>query len=410
MRRFTSGLIACLAVVVLIGCEKPVEPIPITSIEKDYDRPLPAGEWALRRIEPSMYPAFGDAWFSAKGAGLGDAVERSLNYLAKPSSQTFFPSGEITHERAVSSLILYREVLAQADSPKALDDLIRENFDVYTSVGCDGLGTVLFTGYYSPIFDGSLTRTDRFTYPLYRLPPDFQKDPEGNPIEGLWHTREEIETSGLLAGNEIAWLGDRFEAYVLTVQGSGFIRLEDGSLFEIGYAGHNGHEYVPIGRILVADGKIDKYKLSLDTMIKYFREHPREMDQYLNQNKRYVFFQEAKGGPFGCLAEKVTPLHSVATDKDIFPRACLAFVDTKIPQERDPSRKRRFRSFVLDQDRGAAIRAPGRCDIYMGVGDEAGKRAGFTYNEGRLYYLFAKEGARLQEQETVPVARGRGED
>lgn len=407
MIRFISSLIVCIAVVVSVGCQKPVEPIPMTGIDKDYDRPLPPGQWALRKIDPSMYPAFGDAWFSAKGAGLRDGVERSLNYLAKPSSQTFFPSGEITHERAVSSLILFREVLEQADSPKKLEDMIRENFDVYISVGCDDLGTVLFTGYYSPIFDGSLTRTDRFTYPLYRLPPDFQKDPQGNPIEGLWHTREEIETSGLLAGQEIVWLGDRFETYVLTVQGSGFVRLPDGSLFEIGYAGHNGHEYVPIGRILVADGKIEKHRLSLDTMIQYFREHPGEMERYLFQNKRYVFFQEAEGGPFGCLAERVTTLHSVATDKDIFPRACLAFVDTKIPQERDPSRKRRFRSFVLDQDRGAAIRAPGRCDIYMGVGDSAGKRAGFTYNEGRLFYLFAKEGARLPE--VVPVARGREE-
>ena len=48
-------------------------------------------------------------------------------------------------------------------------------------------------------------------------------------------------------------------------------------------------------------------------------------------------------------------------------------------------------SFVLDQDRGAAIRAPGRCDLYMGVGDEAGQRAGYTYSEGKLYYLFAKD-------------------
>ncbi len=405
MSRFIWSSIACLVVVVLIGCQKPVEPIPLTGIEKNYDRPLPAGQWALRKIDASMYPAFGDAWFAAKGTGLGDAVERSLNYLAKPSAQGFFPSGEITHERAVSSLILFREVLARADSPTALDDLIRENFDVYTSVGCDDLGTVLFTGYYSPIFDGSLTRTERFTVPLYRLPTGFQKDPQGNPIEGLWHTREEIETSGLLAGQEIVWLGDRFEAYVLTVQGSGFVRLADGSLFEIGYAGHNGHEYVPIGRILVADGKIERHTLSLDTLIRYFREHPREMDEYLLQNKRYVFFQASEGGPFGCLSERVTPLHSVATDKDIFPRACLAFVDTKIPRERDPSRKRRLRGFVLDQDRGAAIRAPGRCDIYMGVGDSAGKRAGFTYNEGSLYYLFAKEGAGLEE--AVPVARGR---
>ncbi|MFH1730638.1 MAG: 3D domain-containing protein, partial [Planctomycetota bacterium] len=52
------------------------------------------------------------------------------------------------------------------------------------------------------------------------------------------------------------------------------------------------------------------------------------------------------------------------------------------------------------QDRGAAIRAPGRCDIYMGVGEEAGKLAGYTYNEGRLYYLFVKDG--VADMERVP--------
>ena len=46
--------------------------------------------------------------------------------------------------------------------------------------------------------------------------------------------------------------------------------------------------------------------------------------------------------------------------------------------------------FVCDQDTGGAIRAPGRCDIYMGVGPSAGRLAGGTYQEGRLYYFFLK--------------------
>jgi membrane-bound lytic murein transglycosylase A len=387
-----SGILLSIVIagMALTGCQKP-EPIPLTDIRKDYDRQLAPGQWALRKVDPSQYPAFGDAWYSAKGNALREATGRSITYLNKPSSKKYFPSGEITHEQALASLHVFLRVLDEARTPADLDAAIREQFDVYTSVGCDDAGTVLFTGYYSPIFDGSLTQTDQFRYPLYKLPPDFAKDPEGNPLQGLWNTREEIERDKLLEGNELAWVGDPFEAYVMTVQGSGFIRLPDGNLHEIGYAGHNGHEYTPIGRLLVADGKIPRDQLSLDTLIRYFKEHPDELEQYLYQNKRYVFFQEATGGPYGCLAEQVTPLFSVATDKEIFPRGCLAFVDTRIPK--DPGRSMRtYRSFVLDQDRGAAIRAPGRCDIYMGVGDAAGKMAGFTYNEGRLYYLIAKNG------------------
>jgi len=52
-----------------------------------------------------------------------------------------------------------------------------------------------------------------------------------------------------------------------------------------------------------------------------------------------------------------------------------------------------YRGFALDQDTGGAIRAPGRCDVYMGQGDEAGHLAGQTYQEGRLYYLFLRGSA-----------------
>ena len=45
---------------------------------------------------------------------------------------------------------------------------------------------------------------------------------------------------------------------------------------------------------------------------------------------------------------------------------------------------------MVAQDTGGAIRAPGRCDVYMGLGDQAGQRAGATCQEGRLYYLFLK--------------------
>lgn len=394
-----------LAFALTSGCKKPTEPLPLTAIKKDYNRPLPPGQFALRLVtDPSQYPNFADAWYRAKGTDLRRAVEYSIAYLKKPSSRTYYPMGPITHERAMASLELFLQVLDQANSPEVLNTLIRDNFDVYISVGCDDVGTVLFTGYYSPIFDGSLVQTEQFRYPLYRLPPDFQKDNEGNPVGGPWNTREDIESSGMLAGNEIAWVGDRFEAYVISVQGSGFLRLEDGRLYEVGYAGHNGHDYTPIAQAMIADGKIDPYKLSLDAMIRYFREHPEDLDYYMYQNKRYVFFQDATGGPFGCLGQPVTRYHTIATDKDIFPRACLAFVDTRIPQGSDRA-ARSYRNFMLDQDRGAAIRAPGRCDIYMGVGEDAGKIAGFTYNEGRLYYLFVKEGLmRPAEESARPAA------
>lgn len=390
-RILVALLLVSVIAVVATGCKKPDEPLAQPSIDKNYNQELAPGEPALVRIDPSQYPDFGAGWTRAKGVGLRKAVQYSIDYLHKPSSQKYYPLQSITHEQVLRSLEIFLSMLDSADTPDALNTLIRDNFDVYMSVGCDKQGTVLFTGYYTPIFDGSLERTERFQYPLYRMPADLQKDEEGELVGGPWKTRQEIDTTGLLAGNEIAWLGDRFEAYVVSVQGSGFLRLPDGTLYELGYAGNNGHEYTSIIRLMQADGVIDRYRTSLDNMIRYFKDHPEDLDRYLFQNQRYVFFQDSKGGPFGSIGQPVTAYHSVATDKEIFPRGALAFVDTRVPNLPDDF-MRPYRNFVLDQDRGAAIRAPGRCDIYMGVGEEAGKTAGFTYSEGKLYYLIAKEG------------------
>jgi membrane-bound lytic murein transglycosylase A len=69
----------------------------------------------------------------------------------------------------------------------------------------------------------------------------------------------------------------------------------------------------------------------------------------------------------------------------------LAFISTALPQvKNDRVTLQPYSGFALDQDTGGAIRAPGRCDIYMGQGITASKRAGWTYQEGKLYYLFLK--------------------
>ena len=62
-----------------------------------------------------------------------------------------------------------------------------------------------------------------------------------------------------------------------------------------------------------------------------------------------------------------------------------------------------YGGFVLDQDTGGAIRAPGRCDVYMGQGDAAGRLAGQTYQEGKLYYLFLKQSEDAVIPDSLPM-------
>jgi membrane-bound lytic murein transglycosylase A len=175
------------------------------------------------------------------------------------------------------------------------------------------------------------------------------------------------------------------------VQGSAKIRLPDGKIVTAGYAANNGHEYHGISQEMVKDGKISSDQMNLSAMIEYFKAHSGDVAIYANRNPRYVFFREEAGEPRGSLNEPVTLMRTIATDKSIFPRGSLTFLSMKLPKVRGGSVSIQYYSgFAMDQDTGGAIRAPGRCDVYMGQGDEAGKLAGRTYEEGQLYYLFIK--------------------
>ncbi len=373
------------------------------SNEPQYDKPLAPGQLALQKINLSHYPDF-----SMAGSNLTNcrkAIQHSIQYLKKPSSQTWFPYMNITHQHALKSLEAFDRLLSQNLTPEQLNQAIRQNFDVYMSVGWDGKGTVLFTGYYTPIFDGSKHADQRYKYPLYKKPGDLVKGADGkilgrrlsNGQVTKYPDRRQITESGMLQGQELVWLKDPFEAYIAHVQGSAKIRTSDGQLFTVGYAANNGHDYHSIAKDLVNEKKIPKKKMSLSTMIDYFKRHSQEVVNYVNRNPRYVFFENSPSEPRGSLNEPVVAMSTIATDKSIYPRGCLAFIETTLPSgSLNNIRYQSYSGFVLDQDTGGAIRAPGRCDIYMGQGDKAGQRAGQTYQEGKLYYLFLKNTPAIQ--------------
>lgn len=386
-------ILILLPIIVLTSCCQPKQ-----KAKMRYDRPLPSGQFALRKItDPREIPDFTAACQDL--TNLRKAIAYSLSYLHKPSSETFYPSGQITHSQAIESVQAFADMLDSGLSGSGLNDEIRMNFDVYTSVGCDDRGTVLFTGYYTPIFEGSLERTAQFNYPLYKQPDDLVKAPNGDILGrrdsagqvSPFPARAAIENSGMLEGTELVYLADPFETYIAHVQGSAKVRMPDGSMTTVGYAANNGHEYKSVAQELVKDGKIPGDQISLAAMIDYFKRFEDQVQTYVRRNPRFVFFRKEGGPPVGCLNEPVTDLRSIATDKSIFPRASMAFISTHLPRAvGGRAVKQVYTGFALDQDAGGAILAPGRCDVYMGQGDMAGQLAGQIYQEGRLYYLFLK--------------------
>jgi len=369
----------------------------------DYYRRLAPGEKALELVrDPAEYPNFAVAFRDVPP--LLEAVDESLAYMAKPSSRGHFPIDGITHERTRRSLELFKSAIAGSASADEFSARIRSSFDVYRSVGCDGRGTVLYTGYCEPIIDASLEKTNRFRHPLYRLPGDLIKDADGTTLgrrtaAGVplpYYTRKEIDGSKLLDGQglELAWLQSALDAYIVHVQGSATLRLPDGTMMKVGYAGNNGKTYSSLGMALVMDGRLKQEEVSLDRIRSFFAERPDDLEHYLFKNDRYVFFTQTEGGPFGSIGARVTPYRTIATDKTIFPRASVTFLDTALPVRdgRGGVRSVPYKGFALDQDTGGAIQSAGRVDIFLGTGRVAEFLAGRVRTEGRLYYLFARSG------------------
>jgi membrane-bound lytic murein transglycosylase A len=398
-----------------LGCQpkKPPTPVP-TAI--DFTQELPAGTLALRKVSPGQYPDFSQALRTLNLADLRKSTDNSLAYLHRRSSEKKYPYLDIGHDRAVASVRAFRELIDSgvfALPPDQFNRTIAERFEVYQSIGApspDGSGytnKVLFTGYFTPTYDASLTHGGPYQWPLYKHPADLRGDESGDNVNRLtpegtlvpYYTRREIE-SGALAGQELVWLTSRWNAYVVTVQGSARLRLPDGRIMEVGNAGTNGREYAKVGEKPVADGLIAKKDLNFDTMRAYFAAHPEAMDKYLWTNERTAFFADRPGGPFGALNVPVTKFASLATDKAVYPPAMVAFLSVPIPAGEavfplagaapGDSGARPFSGFALDQDRGGAIRSAGRCDIYMGIGERAQQVSGHQLNAGELYYLAVK--------------------
>lgn len=324
------------------------------------------------------------------------SIDYSLGYLASPgAAQAYrqYAVPGITRDRVRRSLVRFRQLVVSSRSPAELQAAVNREFIFYKSVGKDEQGTVLFTGYFEPIYAASQKPSAEYRYPLYRLPADFDRWSKPHPTRTEIEGEDGLGTKSPLRGRELVWLRDRLEAFLIQVQGSARLQMPDGKLMTVGYAGKTNYPYVSVGRELVKDGKLPLEGLTLPVLIDYFRASPAELNQYLPRNQSVVFFKETYGAPaMGSIGVPVTAERSIATDKSLMPPGALALINAPIPYSNTDGQleSRMVNRYVLDQDTGSAIRGAGRVDIFMGTGPQAGDRAGIISGAGELYYLLLK--------------------
>lgn len=272
----------------------------------------------------------------------------------------------------------WRPLCALAADAGGSAESARAYFELFYRPVLVGSPPALFTGYYEPVLDGSTTRTSRYRYPIYARPPELR---DGT----VYYSRSQIE-AGTISGRglEIAWLDDPVEVFFLHIQGSGRIRLPDGRMMRVGYAGKNGHAYRSVGKEMVRRGTHTPDQVSAQSIRSWVRNNPGPGHAMLDHNPSYVFFRRlpdlaAHKGPIGAMGRSITGMRSLAIDPRFNPLGAPIWI------EKDG--RRPLRRLMVAQDTGGAIKGAQRADIFFGTGAEAGEEAGTVKDGGRMLLL-----------------------
>ena len=258
-----------------------------------------------------------------------------------------------------------------------------------------GDGKAFATGYYEPEIRGSRDRRPGYDVPVYARPRDlvevdlgaFSETLKGKRIRGHvvgqnfvpFDDRTAIE-QGSLDGRApvIAWAADPVELFFLQIQGSGRLRLPDGSVVRIGYDTQNGRDYTGIGALMKKRGLLAPGQSSMQGLVQWLHDHPEQGRDIMRENKSYVFFRELSGPPLGALGLPVTGGVSAAADPH--------FVPLGAPVLLSMDRADASRLWVV-QDTGGAIKGPNRIDTFWGAGAEAETTAGGMAARGTAFLL-----------------------
>lgn len=388
-------------------------PAPASSREPSRPGSLPETPLHLPARQPT--PATPLAAMPALPAPASAATAAASGVVAGPALNTL-PITQESAERGLAAFRLSCSALQRrtdstgltrgtdwADSCRAAANWpardARAFFARYFETVQVGDGKAFATGYYEPEIHGCRERRPGCEVPIYGIPSDlidvdlglFSDDLKGKKIRGRvegknfvpYFDRAAIE-EGRLQGRApvIAYANDPVEIFFLQVQGSGRLRLPDGGVMRIGYAGQNGRDYTGIGKLMRDRGLLGPGQASMQGIMGYLRAHPEEGRAIMRENKSFVFFKELTGaGPLGAMGLPVTGWTSAAVDPKFVPLGAPAFLS----MDRTDAT-----GLWVAQDTGGAIKGANRFDTFWGAGDDARAIAGGMSARGTAWLLLPK--------------------
>jgi membrane-bound lytic murein transglycosylase A len=302
---------------------------------------------------------------------------------------------------------IWGETCAQAagvpDQAAPIRQFLQNTLEVYSLRGAGNDPKGLVTGYYEPVYPGSLKQTAEASVPVYGIPEDMvvvaldsvYPELKGMRLRGRLEGRvlrpyddaAAIREHGVKAP-VLAWLHDPMDLQFLQIQGSGRVQLPGGRQMRLGYADQNGRPYRPVGRWLIEQGLLTKDQVSMGRIRDWAANNPDRVSEMLASNPSYVFFTEgpdSNEGPRGSLNVPLTPEYSVAIDRKVVPLGSLLWLSTTRPDD-----GRTMIRPVAAQDTGGAIVGEVRADFFWGTGDRAGELAGNMKQDGAIWLLWPK--------------------
>lgn len=289
-----------------------------------------------------------------------------------------------------------------AADPTAVRAFLQERMQVYSLRSSSNGDQGLITGYYEPVYHGSLSQGEkprcrstayRTTWWWSRWKASTRNSGQapartpGRPgAETLRRRRDDPRQRLQRAGARLAGRPDG--PAVPADPGFRRIQLEDGRQLRIGYGDQNGHPYKPVGRWLVEQGLVPKEEISMKRIRDWAEANPQRVSELLASNPSFVFFSlrpDSDEGPRGSLNVPLTDGYSVAIDRKVIPLGSLMWLSTTRPDDGSAVVRP-----VAAQDTGGAIVGEVRADLFWGTGDAAGELAGHMKQPGRLWLLWPK--------------------
>ncbi|GJE61468.1 murein transglycosylase A [Methylobacterium trifolii] len=361
--------------------------------------PLRVGDAVLEPVAPEDLPGF-------PGADPAAALDAFRRVCAAPAPA--MPATVTGDAEALAAACGQ----AAAVAPREAGAFFRTRFDAYRVVRpADGTNPErrrgFLTGYFEPELEGAREPGPGYTAPVLARPDDLVSLAPGETRPGLdpglraaraagdafepYPDRAAIEDGALSAHTKpLLWLRDTVDLLVLQVQGSGRVRLPDGTSVRVLYDGRNGRPYTAVAKLIVQEGHLPLEGLTLARWTAWLRANPETGRRLIRANASYVFFRlsdvaDPALGPPGASGASLSPGRSLAVDANLWRYGLPFWLEGRLPGG-DAEAGR----LVVAADTGSAIVGPARGDLYLGTGQAAGAQAGDLRDAAGFVVLLPK--------------------